>query len=318
MRWREIQKTNFRHIKPLAEFLEIDPHQLSLHPGFPLNLPKRLAQKMAKNRLDDPLVRQFVPLAEEAVSQSQVGFSLDPVQDASFCKSPRLLQKYEGRALLITTSACAMHCRYCFRQNFEYGEKSSFVEELDLIRSDPTLDEIILSGGDPLSLGDEALKALLGEIALIPHIKLIRFHTRFPIGIPERIDSSFLKILAECPKQIVFVIHANHPKELDDDVIAALKSVQRLSIPVLLQSILLRGINDDVETLKGLFLRCITNGIIPYYLHQLDRVAGAAHFEVSEEKGRALLAELQGFLPGYAIPRYVKEIPGKRSKTPLV
>ncbi len=315
MPWRKIQRTNFRNIKKLAEFLELDPHTLSSTPNFPLNLPLRLAEKIEKKTLDDPILRQFVPLPEE--KQNALGFVKDPVEDSNFCKSDKLLQKYQGRALLLASSACAMHCRYCFRQNFSYGEKSAFEKEIMLIREDTSIEEIILSGGDPLSLSNKILQNLFDEIDQIEHIKLIRFHTRFPIGIPERIDPKFLSILETSSKQCVFVIHANHAKEFDRDVCNALKSIQKLGIPVLLQAVLLRGVNDNTLSLKALLEMCIYNGIQPYYLHQLDRIDGAAHFEVAEEKGRALIKELRKCLPGYAIPSYVREIPGEKNKTPL-
>lgn len=313
MSWRKIQKQNFKHLRDLSAFLKVELKETG---SFPLNLPKRLAEKMPKGTLDDPLTRQFVPLPDPP--KDPLGFSKDPVQDSSFCKSDKLLQKYEGRALLLTTSACAMHCRYCFRQNFPYAPKTQYQEELALIAKDTSLHEVILSGGDPLSLADRDLKALLTSLDQMAHIQLIRFHTRFPIGIPERIDESFLSILAECKTQTVFLIHANHARELDADVLSALKKVQHNGIPVLIQTVLLKGVNDSIEALKELFLTCVTAGIIPYYLHGLDRVEGAAHFEVDPETGRALIHALRSQLPGYAVPRYVQEIPGKTEKTLLV
>ncbi len=313
MPWRKIQRTNIRNVLELANFLELDPTVFSQNPRFPLNLPRRLANKMAKKTLTDPLVRQFAPLPEENLSPP--GYHTDPVQDISFCKAKKLLQKYEGRALLLTNSACAMHCRYCFRQNFDYAPNLSYSEEITLLQKDPSIKEVILSGGDPLSLSDRVLKELLDALSSITHIQIIRFHTRFPIGIPERIDPSFLNLLKNCPKQIIFLIHANHQSEFDSEVFASLKEVQKLGIPVLLQSILLKGINDDFPTLKRLFEECAFNGIIPYYLHQLDKVSGAAHFDVPIQRGKALIEELRASLPGYAIPRYVQEIPGETSKT---
>lgn len=315
MLWREIQKNNFRDIKKLAEFLQIDTTKLAKKPRFALNVPRRLANKMAKNSFNDPLFRQFVPLPEESIKD--VNFISDPVQDSAFCKTGKLLQKYEGRALILTTSACAMHCRFCFRQNFDYAEKNLFEEELEIIRKDSSLQEIILSGGDPLSLSDRDLSYLLEAISKITHVKLLRFHTRFPIGIPERISRELLDIFSHCSKQIVFVLHVNHPNEFDEDVFAALKKVQKLGIPSLMQTILLNGINDDFSTLKILFEKGVQNGIMPYYLHQLDRVEGSAHFEVAKEKGKELLTKLRASLPGYAIPNYVQELPHEKNKKPL-
>lgn len=315
MLWRKIQKNNFRDIKKLAHFLELDPEKLSHHPRFPLNVPMRLAEKMRKGNLSDPLFRQFVPLPEENLISSN--YVEDPVNDKSFCKTSKLLQKYEGRALILTTSACAMHCRFCFRQNFDYASKNMFEKELQLIKEDPSLKEIILSGGDPLSLSDLDLKTLLDALALIPHVKIIRFHTRFPIGIPERIDASFIQTLKECQKQIVFLVHVDHPLELDSDVLTALKQLQALGIPLLMQTVLLKGVNDDFSVLHELFFLAVSHGIIPYYLHQLDKVKGASHFEVDEIVGHSLMKKLSGSLPGYAVPRYVREIPGNPSKTLL-
>ncbi|MBS0628823.1 MAG: KamA family radical SAM protein [Verrucomicrobia bacterium] len=315
MLWRQILRTNFRQLSMLADFLELDPSSLSKNPRFPLNLPRRIANKINKADLNDPLLRQFVPLAEEQCIAE--GFVDDPVQDVSFCRSKKLLQKYEGRALLLTTSTCAMNCRFCFRKNFDYEQKTPFDQEIAHIQGDSSLQEIILSGGDPLSLSDTDLKQLFDRIGAIEHVKIIRFHTRFPVGIPERINESFLQILVDCPKQIVFILHSNHPKELDPDVLSALKSIQKQGIPLLLQTVLLKGVNDSLETLKALFEKCIHNGILPYYLHQLDRVEGSAHMEVPEERGKELIKELRSCLPGYAIPTYVAEIPGKPNKTVL-
>jgi KamA family protein len=177
---------------------------------------------------------------------------------------------------------------------------------------------VLLSGGDPLSLSDDQLGHLLSELGKIPHLNRIRFHTRFPMGIPEGIDDSFIRLLSSCQKQVIFVIHCNHPKEFDDVIFDHLKKIQQLGIPILTQSVLLRGVNDDVLTLKNLFELLIDHGIIPYYLHQLDRVQGAAHFEVAEEEGKLLMNQLNALLPGYAIPKYVREIANQPSKTSLI
>ena len=315
--WRQIQRNNFIKLDRLLDYLELSDEQRKkiLHkPHFALNLPERLASKIKKNTLEDPILRQFVPLEEEL--HVTPGFVADPVQDCAAQKTKKLLHKYEGRALLVTTSACAMHCRYCFRQNFPYEtEEKSYAAEISHIKQDPSLSEIILSGGDPLSLSDEALANLLSSLNSIPHLKRIRFHTRFPIGIPERIDNSFLDLLASCPKQIIFIVHINHPLELDADVVLALKKIQRLGIPVLNQSVLLKGVNDDEKTLLALSEALINAGVIPYYLHSLDPVQGAAHFALPEERGPQLIRHLQENLSGFGVPRLAREEPGKPSKT---
>jgi EF-P beta-lysylation protein EpmB len=316
--WRQLQRRNFTNWQTLLSFLELNPEEASnkilASSKFPLNLPLRLAEKIKKNSWEDPVLLQFLPSLEEE-KPSRL-FVLDPVADTQFQKTPKLLHKYLGRALLLCSSACAMHCRYCFRRHYDYEtSKGQFEEELQKIREDDSLSEILLSGGDPLSLGDTQLGNLLTALENIPHVKRIRFHTRFPVGIPERIDSSFLELLASCKKQVIFVIHTNHANELDADLFERLKQIQKLGIPVLTQSVLLKGINDTVEALQTLFETLIDNGVLPYYLHQLDRVQGAVHFEVSEEEGKKLMKELQKRLPGYAVPKYVKEEAHQPHKT---
>ena len=315
--WKLILKNNFTKIEKLLDFLEFSPlnreHVLA-RSRFVLNLPYRLAQKMEKNNLDDPLFLQFVPLKlEEEIHPLHV---MDPVGDCQARKSSKLLHKYQGRALMMPTSACAMHCRYCFRQNYPYETSyPGLDQELEWIAADTSLSEIILSGGDPLSWSNDKLKTLLKELSRIPHIKKIRFHTRFPIGIPERLDEELLAIFAEHPQQIWFVIHCNHPKELDLDVLAALTRVRKTGAVVLNQSVLLRGVNDDENTLCMLSEILTSNGIFPYYLHQLDRVQGAAHFEVPASKGLELIAAMKKRLAGYAVPKYVQEIASMPHKT---
>lgn len=317
--WRDIQRRNFTDWKKLLEFLELE-NQGSEHvlpkSSFALNLPQRLARKMEKGRWDDPLLLQFLPTTHEL--ERDALFVIDPVGDQEAAKTSKLLHKYQGRALLVTTSACAMHCRFCFRQHYLYEkEQKSFEKELAYIAEDPSLSEIILSGGDPLSLSNEALENLIDKLSSIPHLKRLRWHTRFPIGIPERIDEGFLSILKKSRLQTIFIIHCNHGSELDEEIIEALKKIQQLGCPVLCQSVLLKGVNSDVATLQTLFETLVNAGIMPYYLHQLDRVQGAAHFEVPIEEGRALIEQLRSRLPGYALPSYVAEIAHEPSKTPI-
>jgi EF-P beta-lysylation protein EpmB len=316
--WRSILKKNFTRVESLADFLELNQEQrarLIFKPKFPLQVPLRLAEKMMKGTLEDPLVRQFLPTCHELDSRSD--FMVDPVCDSAFREEGKLLHKYEGRVLLVCTSACAMHCRYCFRQNFDYEPGKLFEKELKRIEEDLSIHEVILSGGDPLSLSDETLGDLLGRLSQLPHVRRIRFHTRFPIGIPERIDEDFLNVLISLPQQVYVVIHCNHPCELDSDVLDSLKALQRIGCVVMNQAVLLKGVNDDVHTLKQLCEQLANQGILPYYLHQLDRVQGAAHFEVTEKEGHILIEEIAKQLPGYAVPKYVREVAGEPYKTPL-
>ncbi len=320
--WQTILRSNFTSLSSLLAFLEIsnDSHLLLSNPNFPINIPRRLAEKMKKGSLDDPLFLQFVPLQQEM--EKNFGFSKEPVEDIRFQKSARLLQKYKSRALIVTTGACAMNCRFCFRQNYPYTaapttEFIQFQSEMDYVRSNPDIEEVILSGGDPLSLSNRMLQGLFHDIEKISHIKRLRIHTRFPIGIPERIDEGFCDILKNTPLQVVFVLHINHAQELDQDVISSIKRVQAHRIPVLSQSVLLRKVNDNLSAIKDLVTALGNIGVIPYYLHQLDRVDGAHHFEVSIEEGQNLIKALQQEISGYLIPRYAQEIPGMPSKTTL-
>jgi EF-P beta-lysylation protein EpmB len=319
--WRQIRRSNFTDWKRLLSYLELtvdDNAPLLKESRFALNIPERLAAKIEKGNWQDPLLLQFLPTVKEL--DRDPAFSTDPVLDMQVRKTPKLLHKYHGRALLVCTSVCAMHCRFCFRQHFDYEkEDKTFVAEVEAIREDASISEVLLSGGDPLSLSDDVLHSLIQRLSDIPHVKRIRFHTRFPIGIPERIDDSFLSILQATRLQTFFVVHCNHAKELDEDIIAALKKIQRLGCPVLCQSVLLKGVNDDVSTLQRLCESLIDAGIIPYNLNQLDRVQGAAHFEVPLEKGVSIIHELRKLLPGYGMFSFVADLSSDPlSKTTLV
>ena len=316
--WKAILRESITRLEDLFLFLELDEKnkkEIFTNKKFPLLLPKRLADKIQKNNLEDPIFRQFVPITSEQNISEQ--FSCDPVQDILFKKTSHLLHKYSHRVLIVTTQACAMHCRYCFRQNFSYEKNSDFFDELKIIKEDTSLKEVILSGGDPLSLPDDKIKNLITSIEDIDHIKIIRFHTRFLIGIPERVDDEFINILRSCKKQIIFVIHVNHPIELDSVVKESIKKLQLLGIKVLCQTVLLKGVNDDLDTLTKLCWSLIEIGVMPYYLHQLDYVQGAMHFKVEALTGLNLVEQLREILPGYAVFKYVKEIPKEKSKTPL-
>ncbi len=317
--WRIIQRQQINHVSQLIEFLELtseQQEQILIHPKFPILVPRRLANKMKKGTLNDPIVRQFLPLKEELTLKAE--FVEDPVADATFRKTSKLIQKYDGRCLIVCTGACAMHCRYCFRQNFNYaGEEQGFEQEIKLIREDTSLQEVILSGGDPLSLSNKTLEKLLFDLNDISSIKRIRFHTRFPIGIPERIDSEFIGILSKLNKMIYFVIHCNHVNELDDAIFEVLDQLRNSGCILLNQSVLLKGVNDTSQALIELCQCLVDHGILPYYLHQLDPVSGAAHFEIEKSRGLSLIEEIEKVLPGYAVPKYVAEIAGKSSKTRL-
>lgn len=315
--WREKLRENFTSWPKLAQFLELPLEVGTCPKEFPLNLPLRLAQKIEKGRRDDPILLQFLPTAKE--DEKTDGFVKEPVCDQAFQLGPKLLKKYHGRVLLLPTSACAMHCRFCFRKNFPYAgvQEDDLQAELQAIQNDPSIEEVILSGGDPLSLSNQRLSSIIETLNTFSHVKRLRFHTRFSIGIPERLDQELIDILKSFNGQIFFVIHINHPLEWDQEVAAAHEALRKEGIVVLSQTVLLKNVNDSVETLEQLFRNLVNAGVVPYYLHQLDRVEGTAHFEVSREQGQALIKELWPRLSGYGIPTYVEEIPFLPSKTPI-
>lgn len=265
------------------------------------------------------MLRQALPLKEELADLT--GFVSDPVGDLRAIAGPGLLHKYRGRVLMIATGACAIHCRYCFRREFPYESnqlgKSSEQEALDIISGDTSLREVILSGGDPLVLNDERMDRLVGAIGAIPHIARLRIHTRLPIVLPSRITAELIRCLSKSRLRMVIVIHANHPAEFDSSVKDALDKLRGTGMTLLNQAVLLRGVNDAADTLVRLSETLFEHGILPYYLHLLDRVRGTAHFDVSAERARRLLEEMRARLPGYLVPRLVREEAGKAYKTPI-
>jgi EF-P beta-lysylation protein EpmB len=287
---------------------------------FGLFVPRGYAARMRPGDPNDPLLRQVLPL--DAELDAVPGFVADPVGDAEATRSPGLLHKYEGRVLLVTTGVCAVHCRYCFRRHFPYSEGPRSLAEwqpaLDEIAADPTVHEVILSGGDPLMIVDRTLAALVEEFAAIPHIRRLRVHTRLPIVIPERVTDELIDLLRGTPLAPIVVVHANHANELDEAVLSALARFCDAGIPLLNQAVLLCGVNDTTAAQAALCEKLVDHRVLPYYLHQLDPVAGAAHFEVPIETGRRIITELRAQLPGYAVPRFVAELPGEASKTILL
>ncbi|MGH8282473.1 MAG: EF-P beta-lysylation protein EpmB [Gammaproteobacteria bacterium] len=307
----------------LLQMLELDPALVeparAAGKDFPLCVPRAFVSRMHKGDAADPLLRQVLPLGEEL--EDVPGFSDDPVGDLPSSRHPGVLHKYRGRVLLIATGACGVNCRYCFRRHFPYAEETArhqgWHDALEYLRADASISEAILSGGDPLSLTDRVLAELVNALEQIPHIKRLRIHTRQPIVLPSRVDAALLTWLRDCRLQKVVVVHVNHARELDTAVVEALSRLRTAGAVLFNQSVLLRGVNDSVKVLVGLSEALFAAGVIPYYLHQLDRVRGAAHFEVAEAEARILIGELRARLPGYLLPRLVREIPGTPSKVPL-
>ena len=287
--------------------------------GFPLLVPRTYLTRIGPGDPHDPLLLQVLPRKEER--EQPAGFTTDPVGEAHTARTCGLLRKYQGRALMVATPDCGVHCRFCFRRHFPYPKllkpPSRWEPALDEIARDPSIREVILSGGDPLTLDDGLLARLAQRLAEIPHVHRLRVHTRVPIVIPQRVTGELLAWLRGTRLTSIVVVHVNHPAEIDDQVAAALGRLVDAGVPVLSQSVLLRGVNDRVDVLARLYERLVDLRVMPYYLHQLDRVAGAAHFEVPESTGVELLTNLRARLPGYAVPRYVRERPGERCKLVL-
>lgn len=320
-RWQHALRQAFTRPADLLAFLQLDPALPSLAlerlRAFPLKVPHGYAQRMAKNDPADPLFRQVWPAVAEG--QDAPGFVLDAVGDLHKARGGGLIHKYHGRVLLIATGACAINCRYCFRRHFPYGEqlaaRDHWQEALALIAADASVTEVILSGGDPLSLADDKLAEFAAAVEAIPHVRRLRLHTRQPIVLPERVDDGLLGWLGRGRLQTVMVLHANHANELDDTVRQALRPLREAGVVLLNQSVLLRGVNNSVAALADLSERLSECGVLPYYLHTLDRVQGAAHFEVDTVQAAALMQSLSARLPGYLLPRLVREEPGAPSKT---
>lgn len=321
--WQAEMAASFTRVTDLLEFLELplpDDQPLPRTSGhFPFRVTHSFAGRMVKGDAADPLLRQVLPLAAESLEWP--GFSADPVGDLAAVAAPGLLHKYQGRVLLVTTGACAIHCRYCFRREFPYAEEqmSSRREAgaIDFIREDSSIVEVILSGGDPLVLSDERLGKLLESITAIPHVRRLRIHSRLPVVLPSRVTEGFVDMLTGSRLKPVLVIHANHARELDGQVKAGLAKLQAAGVTLLNQSVLLQGVNDSVEALAELSEMLFDSGVSPYYLHVLDKARGTAHFDLPTAKAKDLHEDLRRRLPGYLVPKLVREDSGRPYKVPV-
>lgn len=318
--WKRSLQQVVREVDELLKLLELDRSDLKvdIDPYFPLRVPQEFVQKMQKGNPSDPLLLQVLPILEE--NKSHLGFSTDYLAEKSQNPVPGILHKYADRVLLTPTKACAVHCRYCFRRHFPYEENAPSLEtwqnSLKYVAERPNIREVILSGGDPLSLTDHALKKLITYIADIEHVKLLRFHTRFPVMIPSRITSTFLNSLQN-RLSTTLVLHINHPNEIDASLAERVSQLKSANVTVLNQSVLLKGVNDHADTLIQLSYQLFEAGILPYYVHLLDRITGTHHFEICESKAFELMQAQQAALPGYLMPRWVREVPKKSSKIPF-
>lgn len=292
---------------------------LAGHQSFALRVPRPYLQRIEPGNPQDPLLQQILPLQQEILAVP--GFGKDPLAEADSNTRSGVIHKYKDRVLLVLSGACAINCRYCFRRHFPYGDNQLGGEHwqaaLDYIARHEQVCEVIFSGGDPLATPDTRLSRMVHDLEQIPHLKRLRIHSRLPVVIPQRVTPGLIDTLSSTRLTSTLVLHINHPQELDASVFAALQPLRRAGITLLNQTVLLKGINDSLAVQKTLNETLFSEGILPYYLFVLDAVAGAAHFDVSDDEARQLVGQLQTELPGYLVPRLAREIPGRPSKTLL-
>ncbi|MXZ44295.1 MAG: EF-P beta-lysylation protein EpmB [Gammaproteobacteria bacterium] len=317
--WQGILRSSVRSVVELKHLLELQESQIDWveNPEFPLQIPRTFIQRMEKRNPLDPLLLQVAPSRAEL--NSFKGYTTDPLIERDFIQSGGVVKKYANRALVIATGACPVHCRYCFRRHFDYAanQLADFQKTLETLAGDPSIVEVILSGGDPLTLSTSKLDAFVQHLEKLAHIAILRIHTRFPVMIPQRITPAFVEILSKTRLKVVVVVHINHPNEIDDSVHRAIQQLRSAQIDVFNQSVLLKGVNDSVGILSELMFRVFEIGVVPYYLHVFDPVAGAHHYDTSEKTALALWKKLQAQLPGYLVPRLVREVPHEAAKTIL-
>lgn len=319
--WQQALAQGFRKPKDLLRHVQLTvedlPYQIDETNSFRMRVTKHLADLIEPGNPTDPILLQLLPQVDENIENPD--FVTDPLLEDEYQVLPGLIHKYHNRVLIIAHQACAIHCRYCFRRHFPYSEarlSEAALREIEAyVAHRPEIDEIILSGGDPLSLSDRALTDLLQRFDRLPQIHTLRLHTRTPVALPERITPELLTGLTTLRSQIVMVIHTNHPQELHPDLLSSLQALRAINVTLLNQCVLLKGINDNGPTLVRLCKQLAEHGVLPYYLHCLDPVQGTAHFDVDEKQAGKLWREMQSQLSGYQLPRLVREIPQRTSKT---
>ncbi len=320
--WQQAMAQAFTDLPSLLEYLRLDPagfpETAASQAQFQLRVTREYAALMRKGDAQDPLLRQVLPSPRE--QDTPPGYHADPVGDTRARKTQGLLQKYRGRALIMATGACAIHCRYCFRRHYPYAEgiaaQGLWPDVLEHLRRDKSLSEVILSGGDPLMISDRRLQTWQEQLEEIPHLRRLRLHSRLPVVLPQRITPELLDLLGKSRFQVVLVLHTNHPAEISPELAEACTALRSAGVTLLNQSVLLQGVNDRTETLVRLSEDLFRIGVMPYYLHLLDPVLGAAHFDLDPSQAEALKQGMLARLPGYLVPKMVRELPGAASKTP--
>ncbi len=319
--WQEILSDLITDPEELLQLLQLDaktcPYSLEALAQFPLKAPRPFVARIEKGNWHDPLLRQIWPSAEE--ERQAEGFVPDPLNEERFNPLPGLLHKYQGRVLLTAAPHCAIHCRYCFRRHFDYAANSPsrahWDEAFAYIAKDSSIEEVILSGGDPLALSDRQFGWLLEKLAAIETLTTIRIHTRLPIVIPQRISPELVRCLSETRLRAVMVVHCNHQQELDSAVYEGLNTLKDIGVTLLNQAVVLKDVNDNSRALIDLSRALFQHHVLPYYLHMPDQVAGTEHFYVTDQHAKELITALHAALPGYLVPRLVRESPGERGKT---
>jgi EF-P beta-lysylation protein EpmB len=320
--WQKDLRQVITDPKQLLSLLDIDSSEYLQHfkakKLFPVRVPLPFIKRMKKNDIHDPLLRQVMPLSSEFVISD--GFIADPLQEHDTV-AEGLLHKYKSRVLMIVKAGCAINCRYCFRRHFPYQEnspnKKRWQQALNYNTNQNDISEVIFSGGDPLMANDEHLTWLVEQIEKIPHVRRLRIHTRLPLVIPNRITNNLVNLLSNTSLKATMVLHINHGNEIDDDFAKAIEPLRNAKVPLFNQSVMLKGVNDNAKTLSDLSEKMFDIGIIPYYLHLFDPVQGAAHFDVNEDRAVSIANEMLASLPGFLMPRLVREIAGQANKTPI-
>ncbi len=322
--WQQLLADSVTTPEALLQHLELPPQRWlsgaqTGHRLFPIRVPKPYLERIERGNAADPLLRQILPLQDEAAERP--GYVRDPLAEGEAIASPGLIRKYRSRALLMVTGQCAINCRYCFRRHFPYGEHRLSPTEratvLNTLTQTPEVNEVILSGGDPLAVNDRLLARWAQDLATVPQLRRIRIHSRLPVVIPQRVCDELLTWMTETRLQVVLVVHINHPNELDQQTRRALNRLKGAGVTLLNQSVILRSVNNDADTLATLSEALFESGVLPYYLHAFDPVAGAHHFDVSDDEARQLVRTLVERLPGFLVPKLVREQPGRAGKTPI-
>lgn len=319
--WQKVLQENTLKAEELFEYLCLDQASLQhINHKFPIKTTKNYASRIKKNDIHDPLLKQILP--NENILAAVPGYSDDPLNEKNAIKVPGLLHKYHGRVLVTVTGACAIHCQYCFRQHYPYEgntpSRAGWKNIVNYISENPSISEVIYSGGDPLMAKDSLLAELTEQLVKIKHLKRLRIHTRLPVVLPQRICDEFFDWMDPLSLQKVMVLHINHPNEIDNELIDAVQKLSAHKITVLNQSVLLRGVNDSAETLAELSEKLFSCGVMPYYLHMLDKVHGAEDFEVDEKEALSIFEELRKKVSGFLLPRLVREVAGELSKVAML